>query len=50
MIVKFIFDDDSELIVTDYKVDKTTLVYGDEKVVITCVYEVNPKSWTKYFN
>ena len=39
MIVKFIFDDDSELIVTDYKVDKTTLVYGDEKVVITCVYE-----------
>ena len=39
MIVKFVFDDDSELIVTDYTVDKTTLVYGDEKVVITCVYE-----------
>ena len=39
MVVKFVFDDDSELIVTDYTVDKTTLVYGDEKVVITCVYE-----------
>ncbi len=39
MVLKFIFDDDSELVVTDYKVDKTTLVYGDEKVVITCVYE-----------
>jgi len=39
MVVKFVFDDDSELIVTDYAVDKTTLVYGDEKVVVTCVYE-----------
>lgn len=39
MVVKFVFDDDSELIVNDYAVDKTTLVYGDEKVVVTCVYE-----------
>ena len=39
MILKLVFADGSELTVTDFKADKTTLNYGDEKIVITCTYE-----------
>ena len=39
MVVKLIFADGSEIIVIDFKTDKTVLNYGDETVVITCTYE-----------
>ena len=39
MVLKLIFADGSEIVVTDFKTDKTVLNYGDEKVVIACTYE-----------
>ena len=39
MVLKLIFADGSELVVTDFKTDKTVLNYGDEKVIVTCNYE-----------
>lgn len=39
MVVKAIFADQSEIVVTDYTIDKTVFAYGDEKVVVTYVYE-----------
>ncbi len=39
MTLKLVFDDGSELVVTDFKADKTVLNFGDEKVRITCNYE-----------
>ena len=39
MVVKAIFADDSEIVVTDYTLDKTTFAFGDEKVIVTYVYE-----------
>lgn len=39
MVVKAIFADDSEIVVTDYTLDKTTFALGDEKVIVTYVYE-----------
>lgn len=39
MVLKLIFADDSELVVTDFTTDKTTLNYGDEKIVVTCTYD-----------
>ena len=38
MVVKAIFADDSEIVVTDYTLDKTTFALGDEKVVVSYVY------------
>ena len=39
MVLKLIFEDQSELVITDYKIDKTVLNYGDDGVTITCEYE-----------
>ena len=39
MVVKAIFADGSEIAVTDYTLDKTTFAFGDEKVVVTYVYD-----------
>ena len=39
MVVKAIFADGSEIVVTDYTLDKTTFAFGDEKVVVTYVYD-----------